>query len=214
MPKTPTPENAIISALLDGDTATVSTWAWRALRSVAPGRAAAPAVRHPLEFTCLPLYRHGNSGLCLHVWSQDEETVSPVVHAHSWDLWSYVLCGTVFNQVVSVRDCAEHSEYRLYEARSAGRVDEIRATQRLVTYTPEAPQEIPAGHIYRLSSGAFHRSGHRGFTATIVLGEHHAERKNLVLGPLDAAPRPDQPRTTCPPHEVRALVQRVLDLQS
>ncbi|MER5467112.1 hypothetical protein ABZX90_11160 [Streptomyces sp. NPDC002935] len=214
MPKTPTPEDVIIPALRDGDAATVGEWAWCALRTVVPGRTTAPAVRHPLEFTCLPLYRHGHSGLCLHVWPQDEEMVSPVVHAHSWDLWSYVLCGTVFNQVVTVSDCAERPEHRLYEARSVGRVDAIRATERLVSCTPQAPQEIPVGGIYRLSSGVFHRSGHRGLTATIVLGEHHAERQNLVLGPLDAAPRPDLPRVACPPHEVRDLVQRILDLQS
>ncbi|MCL8013126.1 hypothetical protein [Streptomyces sp. AS02] len=214
MPRTPTPEDVIIAALRDGDTATVEEWAWRALRALVPGRSAAPAVRHPLEFTCLPLYRHDDSGLCLHVWTEDDEAVSPVVHAHSWDLWSYVLCGTVFNQVVTVRDCAERPEHRLYEARSVGGVDEMRATERLVGCTPQVPQEIPAGHIYRLPSGVFHRSGHRGLSATIVLGEHHAERKNLVLGPLDVAPPPDLPRVACPPDEVRDLVQRVLGLRS
>ncbi|MFB7508641.1 hypothetical protein [Streptomyces broussonetiae] len=214
MRKTPIPEDVITPALRDGDTATVRQWAWRALHAVVPGRLAAPAVRHPLEFTCLPLHRHGDSGLCLHVWPQDEETVSPVVHAHSWDLWSYVVCGTVFNQVVTVRDDPERPAHRLYEARSVGRVDEIRATQRLVACTPQASEEIPAGRIYRLPSGVFHRSGHRGLTATIVLGEHHEGRKNLVVGPLDAAPRPDQPRVACPPHEVRTLVQLILDHKS
>jgi hypothetical protein len=214
MPKTPTPEDVIIPALRDGDAATVREWARRALRAVVPGRPPAPATQHPLEFTCLPLYRHGDSGLCLHVWPQDEETVSPVVHSHSWDLWSYVLCGTVFNQVVTVSDCAKRPEHRLYGARSVGRVDEIRATERLVACTPRAPQEILAGQIYRLSSGVFHRSGHRGLTATIVLGEHHAERENLVLGPLDVEPRPDLPRVVCSPHEVRDLVRRILGSMS
>lgn len=213
MPKTPTLED-VVQALRDGDAATVRIWAWRALHGVVRGRSPALAVKHPLDFTCLPLYRHGDSGLCLHVWPQDEETVSPVVHAHSWDLWSYVLCGTVFNQVVTVNDRAEHPEHRLYRARNVGRIDEIRATARLVACTPRVPQEIPADGIYQLSSGVFHRSGHRGLTATIVLGQHHAERENLVVGPLDAEPGPDLPRVACPSHEVRDLVRRILNLQS
>lgn len=203
------PEGSVIRALQDGDATTVGKWARELLFSAAPEQLPAPAVRHPLDFICLPLYRCGEKGLCLHVWEEGGEVVSPVVHAHSWDLWSYVWCGTILNQVMAVNDESESPEYRLYKAENVDGVDVIRATGSLVACTPEAPQEIQAGQIYRMASGVFHRSGHRGLTATIVLGEHHEGRDNLVLGPVNGEPRNELPREACSPQEIRDLLQRI-----
>lgn len=204
-----TDESVAVRALRDGDTRAVGAWIRRTLPAVSPERLPAPVVRHPLEFVCFPLHRSGRVGLCLHVWAEDDETSSPVIHAHSWDLCSYVVHGTALNQLVDVRDEPERPEYALYTVTSLGRTDEVRATGRHVTFTPGDRQAIRAGQIYRMSAGLFHRSGHRGLTATLVLGEQHEGVDNLVLAPLDCPPRSDAPRETCTPGEARALLERV-----
>ncbi|MGW1076533.1 hypothetical protein [Streptomyces sp. NPDC002537] len=210
MPKIRTDEGGVIRALRNGNAEEVGVWVQDALLAIVPERLPASAVRHPLDFVCLPLYRNGRSGLCLHIWPEAEEEMSPVVHAHSWDLWSYVVCGTVFNQLMSVHDEIDEPEHRVYGATSAGGVDEIRATGRLVTCAPEVLQQVHAGQIYQLPSGLFHRSGHQGVTATIVLGEHYEDRDNLVLGPVDAEPGADLPREACSPDEARELLKRIM----
>lgn len=209
MHRTRTHESVAVRALRDGDTRAVGEWVRRTLPTVAPERLPAPVVRHPLEFVCFPLHRSGAVGLCLHVWTEADETSSPVIHAHSWDLCSYVVHGTALNQMVDIRDEPDRPKYGLYTVTSLGTTDEVRATGRHVTYAPGKWQEIQAGQIYRMSAGLFHRSGHRGLTATLVLGEQHEGVDNLVLAPLDGPPRPDAPRETCSPDEARALLKRI-----
>lgn len=202
----------VIQALRDGDVAVLRRWVFEALPELDPEHLPAPAVRHPLEFVCLPLHRDDRHGLCLHVWEGDQ-SVHPVSHAHSWELWSYVFRGTVFNQIVNVHDAVENPESRLYEVKSVGAVDEIRATGRLVKYSLDSLQEVRTGHMYRLAAGRFHRSGHRGLTATIVLGEHHEGRDNLILGDIDGEPPGSAPRTLCSAEEVRRLLRILVECQ-
>ncbi|MER5752356.1 hypothetical protein [Streptomyces sp. NPDC002088] len=210
-----THESVAVRALRNGDTETIGGWLRDTLPTVVPEQLPAPVVRHPLEFICLPLYRYGKVGLCLHVWPDTPDTPdtdepsSPIVHAHSWDLWSYVVCGTALNQIMAVRDETETPEHGLYAVTSAGGVDEVRATGRLVTCLPGKQQEVHAGQIYELSSGLFHRSGHRGLTVTLVLGEQREGLDNLVLGPLDGYPWHDSPRESCSPDEARALLKLI-----
>jgi hypothetical protein len=209
MPKIHIPESGIIQALLNGDTQTAGEWAREALPAITPERLPASIVRHPLDFVCLPLYRNSTEGLCLHVWPQDEGTMSSVVHAHSWDLWSYVVCGTVFHQIMHIHDDTGDPEYLVYRAKNVGGIDEIRATKRLVTCTPGDLQKVRAGQIYQLESGLFHRSGHQGLTATLVFGDHHEDRDNLVLGPIDRQPETDVAREICSPEEVHELLRLI-----
>ncbi|MEU1179710.1 hypothetical protein ABZ464_19010 [Streptomyces sp. NPDC005820] len=209
MLRTRTHEQDVVRALRDGDVEAVENWIRTVLPTVVTGELPAPVVRHPLEFVCVPLRRDGELGLCMHVWPQDEEDSSPVVHAHSWDLWSYVLCGTVFNDVMHVRDDSAAPEFGLFAVTSTSRGDEFRATGRLVTCEPSERQEIAAGQVYRLASGRFHRSGHRGFTATLVLGEHREGLDSLVLAPPGGHPSPPRPRERCAPDEVRHLMTRI-----
>ena len=211
MPRTPTNESVAAQALRDGDTEVIGSWVRNALPAVVPERLAAPVVRHPLEFICLPLHRSGKVGLCLHVWPENDDTTSPVIHAHSWDLWSYVVCGTVQNQIVSIHDEADTPDYGLYTVTSTtGGVDEVQATGRLVTCVPRQRKDVRSGQIYRLPAGLFHRSGHRGMTATLVLGEQHEGRENLILGPLNGYPWHDSRREECSPDEARELLRRVV----
>jgi hypothetical protein len=202
-----TPDIAL-SAIRNGNAATVDRWAREMLPDLVSDDLPAPAVRHPLDFSCVPLHRGRRQGLCLHVWP-DGCDPAPTVHAHSWDLWSHVLHGTVLNQVMSVRDDDEAPESRVYEVRTVEGVDSIRATGRTVSCVPQDSQEVHAGQIYRLSAGLFHWSGHRGLTATIVLAEHHKELGNLVLGDLDGDRRLVRPRSHCSAEEVRALLRLV-----
>ncbi|MET8048980.1 MULTISPECIES: hypothetical protein [unclassified Streptosporangium] len=174
-----------VRALRDGDTVSLRRWARDTIAELCSGRRSIKAVRHPLEFVCLPLRRDGLTGLCLHLWEGEGEEVYPVVHAHSWDLCSYVLSGTVFNEIFEIRDDAARRGHRLYQVDSSDGVDEARFTERFVTSVRERLEEVPEGRVYRLAAGQYHRSGHRGRTATVVLGEHRPGVHNLVLGPLD-----------------------------
>lgn len=207
-----TNESVAVRALQDGEPEVVGRWLRNTLPAIVPEQLPAPVVRHPLEFVCLPLYRYHEIGLCLHVWPDGDETVTPVTHAHSWDLWSYVVCGTVQNQIMLIRDEPEVEEYGLYTVTSVGRLDEVRATGRLVACTPQKRQDVRSGRIYHLPAGHFHRSGHRGLTATVVLGVEREGNKNLILGPPGGYPRHDVAREACSPDQARFLLERVREV--
>jgi len=157
-----------------------------ALDGVAGGAVRVAAVRHPLGFVCLPLHRQGAEGICVHLWpgqpAQPQLTTSPV-HCHSWHLLSYVLFGVVGNARYRVQDAPDDPEYRVFEVRSRGRVDEIQATRRLVRCEPESTEWHGQGETYGLPVGAFHASLVRpGAAATVVLGRHLPQARDLSLG--------------------------------
>nr|BFE89056.1 hypothetical protein GCM10020093_116570 [Planobispora longispora] len=81
-------------------------------------------------------------------------------------------------------------------------------TGRLVVSARERLEEVPAGRIYRLAAGRYHRSGHRGPTATVVLGEHRPGVHNMMLGPPDGVPSTSR-RERCPAAEALALLDPV-----
>jgi hypothetical protein len=129
-------ERDVAQELREGRARPVGEWVRTALPEIDPERLPGRVVRHPLEFICVPLWREGKLGLCLHVWPWHESKTSPVVHAHSWDLWSYVVCGTIVNDVMSVRDDVEGGEFGLHVVTSRGRVDAFQETGRLVACSP------------------------------------------------------------------------------
>src|ERR1700750_91948 len=78
------------------------------------------ATRHPLGFVCIPIERSGDEGVCVHVWSESFPSVEPttsVIHAHSWDLISHVLYGSVRNELIDVTDAPDDPTYRIFEVR-------------------------------------------------------------------------------------------------
>src|SRR5882757_10513589 len=80
----------------------VPQWACGILGEVARGRTSITAMRHPLGFICIPVERAGDHGVCVHVWSGRLSRTSPTtsaMHAHSWDLISYVLYGSLRNEL-------------------------------------------------------------------------------------------------------------------
>lgn len=159
------------------------------LWEVAAGNLPITAIRHPLGFVCLPVLRQGERGICVHFWTSRLAQAHPTtsaVHAHSWDLVSYVLFGQVRNEVVRVSgsEPARGTVYRVFEVHSRGDLDEIRATSRLVNCHEEAPQVSSAGETYSVPAGTFHATDiPAGLeTATVALGTSRAGSADLSLG--------------------------------
>lgn len=181
---------AVSEAIRAPDAArTVPTLCRSMLAEMADGRSEVSAVRHPLGFVCLPVYREGEYGVCVHAWSEAlalaDVTTSPV-HSHSWDLVSFVLYGQVRNTLLHVFDDAAGATHRVFEIHSDDDVDEIRATSRCVRYLTARHRVAGPGDIYRLTAGQFHTSATDGGpdAATVVLGRSRVSH-DLSLGPLD-----------------------------
>jgi hypothetical protein len=161
------------------------------LAAIADRTAPVRAVRHPLGFFCLPVQRRGPLGVCIHVWTaalpRAACTMSPV-HSHSWDLASFVLYGSVGNRFMRVADDPQSGSYRVFEVRSHGEVDEMRATRRLVRCVEQDRQVAGAGTTYYLAAGSFHESVLVGGAeaATVVLGRS-VPAHDLSLGRPDVA---------------------------
>jgi hypothetical protein len=166
----------------------VPQWALRLLRDIASGARDLAAVRHPLGFFCFPAQRLPGRGVCIHLWTPGSRhaLTTSHVHAHSWDLTSYVLYGTLRNQRVRVADTPGSATHRVFEVRSRGDVDELHATGRLVSYQPEADDVYRAGSVYSLRAGEFHATVPPGEqdVATVVLGRGRADAADLTLGPV------------------------------
>ncbi|MEU3118183.1 MULTISPECIES: hypothetical protein [Micromonospora] len=165
-------------------------WALDVLDDVAEGRRSLRAVRHPLGFTCLPVERDGPDGVCVHAWPADPPPVRPTtstMHSHSWDLLSHVLHGTVRNELIEVDDAPADPAWRVYEVRSLGEVDEMAATDRLVTAMTATVETHSAGDSYALRAGGFHTSEvDAGEPAvTVALGRTTPGACDLSLGAVD-----------------------------
>jgi hypothetical protein len=169
----------------------IPRWAFGVLGEVAQHRTSIAAVRHPLGFVCLPVERTGGAGVCVHVWSERLARASPTtstMHSHSWDLISYVLYGSVRNEVIEVIDAPDDAAYRVFEVRSGGDggdVDEVRETPRLVRYEIRAAGLSHRGDIYSLAGGVFHATVVQGEAATVALGSSRWAARNLSLGGID-----------------------------
>lgn len=184
-----------IDAAIQHDTAadSVPRQALSLLRDIASGRRDLAAVRHPLGFICFPVERMSEYGVCVHLWTPDARRVlaASQVHAHSWDLTSYVLYGTLRNQRIRVDAAQDSASHRVFEVRSRGDVDEFHATPRLVSCQPEADSVYGAGSVYFLPVGVFHATvaSREQHIATVVLGRSRPEATDLALGPIRARSR-------------------------
>lgn len=165
-------------------------WVLAVLADIAEGRWALRAVRHPLGFTCLPVTRDGPDGVCVHAWPADPSPVRPTtstMHSHSWDLLSHVLHGRVRNELIDVTDAPADPAWRVYEVRSRGDIDEMAATDRLVTAVTATVETHSAGDSYALRAGGFHTSEvDPGRPAvTVALGRTTPGVSDLSLGAVD-----------------------------
>jgi hypothetical protein len=189
------------------------------LWEVAAGNLPIVAIRHPLGFVCLPVLRQGGRGICVHFWTSRLAQAHPTtsaVHAHSWDLVSYVLFGQVRNQVVRVsgsgprQRAAAGAVYRVFEVHSRGDLDEIHATSRLVNCHAEAPQVSSAGETYSVPAGTFHATDiPAGLeTATVALGTSRAGSADLSLGAV-ATPTHRVRRQQCDSEETSRVARMI-----
>ncbi|SBT40221.1 hypothetical protein [Micromonospora auratinigra] len=165
-------------------------WVLTVLDDIAEGRRPLRAVRHPLGFTCLPVERAGPDGVCVHAWPADPPPVRPTtsaVHSHSWDLLSHVLHGRVRNELIEVTDAPDAPAWRVYEVHSHADVDEMAATDRLVTAARATVETHAAGDSYALRAGGFHTSEvDPGQPAvTVALGRTTPGGCDLSLGAVD-----------------------------
>jgi hypothetical protein len=106
------------------------------------------------------------------------------MHAHSWDLISYVLYGNVCNEVINVIDAPDEAAYRVFEVRTGEDVDEMRETSRLVRCEIEATELSHRGDIYSVAAGVFHRTVVRDEAATVALGSSRRGTMDLSLGKI------------------------------
>lgn len=177
------------AAMLDGTAEqVVPGWVAHLLEEVVQGRTAVTAVRHPLGFLCFPLERAGERGVCVHVWSDTLPRASlttSTVHAHSWDLVSYVLYGTVRNEVIAVSDGRNEPTHRLFDVRNGTGIDEVCSTPRLVRYETTITGTHHRDEVYSLPAGVFHRTAVGRDAATVALGSGRPGLRDLVLGEID-----------------------------
>ncbi|MFE9576486.1 hypothetical protein ACFYO1_08905 [Nocardia sp. NPDC006044] len=191
--------------------AAVRGWARGVLTDVVDGGSGLLAVRHPLGFLCFPAWRGDGLGICVHVWTEDvrADPTTSKVHAHSWDLLSTVLYGTVGNEIIEILGAPAPPTHRMFEIQSAADGDLVRATKRLVTYRTRSREHFHTGEVYTLPHGAFHVSDVRGEAATVVLGEDNLGRPDLSLG-TPATTDHWVHRTLCTTDETRRAAHTVL----
>ncbi|MFC9895891.1 hypothetical protein ACFVMC_19560 [Nocardia sp. NPDC127579] len=190
----------------------VGAWVRDYLRPVAAGTVAASAVRHPLGFLCFPVWRGGDLGVCLHVWTEGARahpTTSPM-HAHSWDLLSLVLYGAVANDVFDLVESPETPTHRLFEVHSGADGDLVRATPQVVGYRLRSHEVFRSGEVYSLPNGVFHVSDVVGVAATVALGEYRHGKPDRSLGGL-ATDDHWVHRAPCTADEVRRVARTVLE---
>ncbi|MGH3915638.1 MAG: hypothetical protein ACRDTC_19860 [Pseudonocardiaceae bacterium] len=144
-------------------------WVLNVLCEIAQDRRDVTAIRHPLGFVCIPVERTGDQGVCVHVWSDSLPSASPttsMIHAHSWDLISHVLYGSVRNELIDVTDAPDNPTYRIFEVHSCADIDEVRETPRLVRCQVTAAELNRQGDTYSLPAGNFHATMVHGEAAT------------------------------------------------
>lgn len=212
MPGTLTrPEATTVRAQLSraGRDDDLSGWARNILDEICSGSRVPPAIRHPLGFICVQLFRSIGWGLCMHIWRSPEAsatlTTSPV-HSHSWNLSSQVICGRLENIEIRVTDEVSKPTHRVLEITSADGRDFIRPTNRLVCCASTASADIEAGQNYILPAGIFHvsRPGASGPTVTVLLAEDRYKAPELALGRLDSSDH-EVIRRTCPTRDLRTI---------
>ncbi|HEV2345825.1 MAG TPA: hypothetical protein VGS97_17130 [Actinocrinis sp.] len=170
--------------------AAAARWALTVLAGqLGGGQALSLAVVHPLGFLCFPLHRGLDLGICVHVWIDglpDVEVVTSPIHAHSWDLHSYVLFGQVGNELVSAVP-AKYSDasHQVYEIDSAQGTDRIAATNSYVQCTRRSTHYASTGEEYTLSSGAFHSTAVSiaDPSATVMIAHTIPGARDRSLGP-------------------------------
>ena len=101
------------------------------------------------------------------------------MHSHSWDLLSHVLHGSVRNELIEVdRRARRPGTGGSTRCAASPTVDEMAATDRLVTAATATVETHSAGDSYALRAGGFHTSEVAAGqpAVTVALGRDHSRR--------------------------------------
>ena len=179
----------------DGSSDDVLSHVLRILDEVIDGPLEISSVRHPLGFLCLPVHRHGDEGICIHLWTAGWRTgrlTTSTMHCHSWELLSHVLYGELSNQIIELVDAPEHPTHRVFEVHSTAAGDDLVATPRVVRPRVAATAAYRAGDPYHLPAGVFHETvvPTARLAATVALGKVRDGKNDLSLGGLRTPSHP------------------------
>jgi len=196
---------------------TIPRWSADVLRAITEGRRALRAAVHPLGFTCLPVIREDRYGVCVHTWLPGQQVAAPTtsaVHAHSWDLVSYVLVGRLRNELPHVTGAQPGAPgaWQVLEVRSQGDTDEIVPTRRLVHCQAGESVLHVQDDVYKVPAGTFHSTiaDSAQPTVTLVLGSVVPGGADLSLGsPGTGAHRVHRSRRAAA--ETAALARTIID---
>ncbi len=156
---------------------------------IAAGKCAFRALLHPLGFVYVPLLRGPDWTLRLHIWDTARVPASPIFHAHTWDLTSYVLHGGLENQLVHADTGVSDPAQRIYRVVGHGDVDEFIWTDKTVRAEVESSEQVFTDQIYRMTSGSYHTTINPAGSdlVTVALAERVPGTEEQVLGPLDGS---------------------------
>ncbi|WP_459799717.1 hypothetical protein [Herbidospora sp. RD11066] len=153
--------------------------------------AGAVPVRHPLGFLCFPIHRATAFGVCLHVWSDNLDFEPPTtsqVHAHSWDLLSYVVTGEIRNDIIAVVPDPGAATHRLCTIHPSDDGDQIKPTEQLVSHHLVSSENLSQGQFYTLATGLFHTTTALRETVTIAMAENQYAAPELSLASISTRP--------------------------
>lgn len=168
-------------------------------------------VRHPLGFVCIPMHRGRRHGICIHLWTPSlyfGRPTTSAIHAHSWDLRSYVLCGTVMHVPVELDYLDRRPTHRICTVTSSGRVDTIEPTEHTASVRRSRNEAINSGTTYLLPAHRYHSTNVDGLAVTVVFAEHNIGPE-YTLGPLTAT-RHSLPRSVFDLTE-RSIIESLLE---
>ncbi|MQA96426.1 MAG: hypothetical protein GEV11_17910 [Streptosporangiales bacterium] len=215
MPGTPTDELAELGAMLRRrtDPSAALSRAVTVLERLGDGRYRPSALRHPLGFIYVPLWRGDGAVLRLHLWPagpRPAPTTSPY-HDHTWDLTSLVLYGRIENHLVEIDEAGPDAAYRMFEIHGAGAQDDIRDTGRLIRHRIRQIQRVGAGETYTMPAGLFHATyvpdGRQA--ATLVLAERRLRAPEHTIGDVVTVSH-SVTRRSCPGEDVAACAAAIL----
>lgn len=160
------------------------------LRGITGGNYRQDMLRHPLGFFCLPIWRTGSGGLCIHVWMGGADLArltTSRIHLHTWSLYSYILCGVVENRRIEVVPDESAPTHRIFEIFSKDDDDRIRPTDQTVSSRVAGVQRFVLGDRYYVRPNDYHQTvvPDRHFTATVMLAVNWDPSPQLGLGPVE-----------------------------
>ena len=180
------------SKLQDGggdEAGPLRSWVRHFLGQVAKGECAPVAKLHPLGFHCIPVYRSGEFGLCVHGWLPGKQReISPTsdMHMHTFDMISAVIAGNVINKELELVDGGA-DRYRIFEIRKDGGEDvDVFSDTGLETAIEERNvSKVSAGEQYSIERFLYHSADetvqNQDFTVTLMLAQNWDDSPQRTL---------------------------------